>query len=103
FQELAPLENEPLDGQVKDLIDATTRKETQMDAFRQLEELGPKAVPAIIMLMDDRRDLAIPRIALSNPPKAWEAIRQYSPKKVVDAMSAILNPKFIRKTGGCGA
>jgi len=91
FQELAPPEKEPLYRKVKELIDAATSKETQMDAFRQLEDLGPKAVPAIIMLMDDHRDLAIPRIALSNPPKAWEAIRQYSPKKVVDAMSAILN------------
>jgi hypothetical protein len=91
FDDAWPPAREPLHARVKDLIDAATRKDTQMVAFRQLEELGEKAVPAIIMLMDDRRDLAIPQITLSNPPRHWEAVRHYGPKKVVDALAAILN------------
>ena len=91
FSEAFPPAEEPFLRKVKSLIDATTRKDSQMAAFRELEELGPKAVPAIIMLMDDRRDLAVPAISLRNPPGHWEAVRHYGPKKVVDAMDAILN------------
>jgi hypothetical protein len=91
FDNRFPPANEPLYQKVKDEIDATTRKSTQMGAFRQLEQLGEKGVPAIIMQMDDRRDLAIHAISLQNKsPEAWEACRQYGPVKVVDAMSAIL-------------
>ncbi|MEO8616327.1 MAG: hypothetical protein ABI600_14370 [Luteolibacter sp.] len=77
---------------VKKLIDATTRKESQKDAFKQLEALGWDGVPSIIMLMDDDRDLAIKHIELDNhAADAFEGIRQYGPSKVVDAMAAILN------------
>jgi hypothetical protein len=91
FDRLFPPEKEPLYSKVKGLIDATTRKETQMAAFRELEALGPRGVPAIIMLMDDRRKLAIEEISLENPPGHWEGSRLYGPKTVVDAMEAILN------------
>jgi hypothetical protein len=92
FSKAFPPAEEPLYERVKDLVDATTRRDSQMAAFRELEELGQKAVPAIIMLMDDRRDLAVPAILLVNKsPDAFESIRHYGPKKVVDAMDAILN------------
>jgi len=92
FVDKFPPTTEPLYQKVKSLIDATTRKSAQMGAFRQLEELGEKGVPAIIMQMDDRRDLAIPAISLQNKsPEAWEGLRHYGPEKIVDAMSAILN------------
>ena len=92
FDELVSAAEEPLYEQVKHLIDETTRPDTQMTAFRQLEELGAKAVPSIIMLMDDRRDLGTPNITLRNGPQLWwESVRYYGPRKVVDAMDAILN------------
>jgi hypothetical protein len=78
-------------GKVGKLIDATTRKDTQTDAFRQLEALGWDGVPAMILLMDDRRDLAVPHIELENQPGHFEGIRQYGPRQVVDAVAAILN------------
>ena len=86
-----PPEKEPLYNRVKELIDRTTQRETQVDAFGQLEKLGLDGVPAMIMLMDDRRDLAIPAITFVNPPGHWEGLRHYGPRKVVDAISAVLN------------
>lgn len=42
--------------------------------------------------MDDRRDLPDPRISLANKsPDAFEGLRHYGPKQVVDALAAILN------------
>ena len=42
--------------------------------------------------MDDRRPLPDPRISLRNKsPDAFEGIRHYGPKQVVDALAAILN------------
>jgi hypothetical protein len=62
------------------------------NAYKNLEELGDKAVPYIIMNMDDRRELPVKQISLVNKsPNAFEGIRHYGPKQVVDALSAILN------------
>jgi hypothetical protein len=91
FEKLVPPVDQALLEKVRKLIDATTRKESQMDAFRQLETLGWNGVPAMILLMDDRRDLAVPHIELENPPGHFEGIRQYSPQEVMDAVAAILN------------
>ena len=41
----------PLYSRVKDLIDATTRGESEVNAFSELESLGSPAVPAIVMLI----------------------------------------------------
>jgi hypothetical protein len=61
------------------------------DAFKMLEELGDKAVPYIIMNMDDRRALGVKHITLKNKsPNRFEGVRHYGPKQVVDALSAIL-------------
>lgn len=92
FEKFIPRVDRALLEKVRNLIDATTRKDTQMDAFRQLEALGWDGVPAMILLMDDRRDLAIPHIELENQADDhFEGIRQYSPREVVDAVAAILN------------
>ncbi len=92
FRELFPPEREPLYETVKGLVDDMTDAGTQHSAFAQLEALGSQAIPSIIMLMDDRRDLADPSISLRNDfPDAFEAFRHYGPEKVVDALAAILN------------
>lgn len=92
FSRLVRPEREPLFEKVKALIEATQDRTTQAQAFAALEALGEPAVPAIIMLMDDRRELPVKRISLVNKsPKAFEGIRHYGPKLVVDAMAAILN------------
>lgn len=66
--------------------------ERQDDVFRRLEALGPDAVPAIVMLMDDRTPLLFHRLSLLNQsPDAFERARHYGPELVVDALSAILN------------
>ncbi|MGV9008210.1 hypothetical protein [Brevundimonas sp.] len=60
--------------------------------FDRLIALGPEAVPAIIEQMDDRRALANPTISLVNhSPNAFEGIRHYGPKVMVDALAAVLN------------
>lgn len=91
YAKAIPQVNTSLLQAVRKLFDNTTRKETQMDAFRQLIALGWDGVPAMIILMDDRRDLAIPHIELENPEGHFEGIRHYGPRRVVDAVAAILN------------
>ncbi len=74
------------------LIKKSLRKETQHAAFAELEALGKVAVPAMILLMDDRRPLPIKGISLRNKSEnAFEGLRHYSPELVVDAMAALLN------------
>jgi len=92
FAALFPPERSRLYYPVKNLIDATLSKSTQRDALLQLEAIGPKAVPSIILLMDDRRTLAVRAIELKNTgPDSWEDSRYYRPELVVDALAAILN------------
>lgn len=83
---------QPIDKQVAVLIEKTLDKKTEQHAFSELEALGCAAVPAIIKRMDDRRRLPVPQISLRNkPPDAFEGIRHYGPRVVVDALAAILN------------
>jgi hypothetical protein len=64
----------------------------QQRLFDRLVALGPGAVPAIIEQMDDDRALPNPAISLVNhAPDAFETVRQYAPKVVVDALAAVLN------------
>lgn len=68
------------------------KADTEHKAFSDLEAPGCAAVPAIIRRMDDRRVLPDPSISLRNKsPQAFEAVRHYGPKEVVDALAAILN------------
>jgi hypothetical protein len=64
---------------------------TEEKAFAELEAMGKSALPAMIMLMDDRRELPIRHMELRNPSAAFEVFRQYSPQVVTDAITAILN------------
>lgn len=52
-------------------------------------DLGIEAVPALIVLMDDCRELPVQSISLENSPGHWEAYRHYGPKTVVDLADAI--------------
>jgi hypothetical protein len=80
------------DARVAALIEKIVHKETQEQAFKDLESLGCAAVPPIIRRMDDRRELPSHYIALKNNFQgAFEGMRQYAPEKVVDALAAILN------------
>ena len=74
------------------LIGKILNSSTEQQAFADLEALGCPAVPAIIERMDDSRSLPNPRISLRNKsPQAFEGMRHYGPRKVVDALAAILN------------
>lgn len=82
--------SEPLFGKIKALVDALTVENTESEAFEKLMQLGPEAAPALIMLMDDRRDLPRQHISLKAPPGNFESIIHYGPKKVVDALGIVL-------------
>ena len=84
-------EDEPSHVKVRSLIEATLHRRTEKRAFAQLEALGEAAVPAMIMFMDDRRELPLKEISLRNGPGGFEPFRHYGPKVVVDAIAAILN------------
>ena len=88
----SPKRSEEIDKRVGVLIEKMLAAKSEQKAFSDLERLGCPAVPAIIGRMDDRRVLADPRISLRNKsPQAFEAVRQYGPTEVVDALAAILN------------
>ena len=77
---------------VKKLIDDLTDIDRQFDAGLALERLGAEAVPAIIIHMDNRAALGRESISLKNmSSNAFEGVRHYGPKLVVDALAAILN------------
>lgn len=82
-----------VDKKVRALIEKmVTNAEAQHRAFAELEAMGCAAVPSIIERMDDRRELPDPNISLRNKSRqAFEGLRHYGPKKVVDALAAILN------------
>jgi len=84
--------SDPMFGTVRRLVNDFTNPREQQLAFAELEKLGDKAVPSMIALMDDRRDLAIPQISLKNNfAGAFEGVRHYGPEKVVDAIAALLS------------
>lgn len=96
--------NTPLYAEVRAIIEriaalpAPTREERrawpteQQRLFDQMIALGPDAVPAIIMLMDDDRPLPDRAISLRNlSPDAFEGIRHYGPDVMVEALAAVLN------------
>ena len=61
-------------------------------AFDSILGLGCRAVPDIVDRMDDRRELPIKYLRLTNDSsQAFEAFRQYGPEVVTDALAAILN------------
>jgi hypothetical protein len=90
FNRNFPAANEPLYVRIKALIDALTVEKTEGEAFDKLMHLTPEAAPAVIMLMDDRRDLPNPHVSFESSPGGFEGITHYGPQKVVDALSIIL-------------
>jgi hypothetical protein len=89
-----------LDQRVAALIEKLEDRKTEQQAFIDLEALGCPAVPTMIERMDDRRKLPDPAISLRNKsPDRFEAVRQYGPEKVVDALAAILNQLTGRQFG----
>jgi len=77
---------------VKVFIDRMSDAQTEEAAFATVESMGMPYVPAIIDLMDDRRELPDKRISLRNySPHAFEGLRHYGPDKITDAVAAILN------------
>jgi len=89
-----------IDKQVAALIEKTLEAKNEEQAFSDLEGLECAAVPAIINRMDDRRKLPDPHISLRNKSTGtFEAIRQYGPQVVVDALAAILNQITGRQFG----
>ncbi|KZC23962.1 hypothetical protein RHOFW104T7_11220 [Rhodanobacter thiooxydans] len=74
------------------LVDETTNPRTEMQAFEQLETLGPDAAPYIVHHLGDMRPLPIKEIELANgSPAAFEGVRHYALEVVHDVLSAILN------------
>lgn len=64
----------------------------QARLLKELQTLGIEAVPFIVKYMDDRRLLQFEYLALENRAvNRFEAMRQYSPRLVVDAIAAVLN------------
>jgi hypothetical protein len=83
---------DPMAQRVASLVEATTHKATEAQAFVELESLGDDAVPYLIGQLGDERTLPIKQISLVNKaPEAFEGVRHYSPKAVHDALSAVLN------------
>ena len=81
-----------VDKRVATLIEKMLKSDTEQKATSDLEALGCEAVPSVIQRMDDRRSLPYPGISFRNKsPKAFEEIRHYAPRQVVDALAAILN------------
>jgi hypothetical protein len=81
-------------ARVRELVSnlPSASQERQEQIFQQLEALGSAAVPAIVAQMDDRRPLAHQQISLVNDNSdAFEGLRHYDPKLIVDALDAILN------------
>ncbi|MBL4618376.1 MAG: hypothetical protein JKY46_11840 [Robiginitomaculum sp.] len=82
----------PLYDRVAELIEIASKSGKEAYSFRQLENLGTGAVPAIIAQLDNRRRLNHRYITLKNhSPDRFEAFRHYSPKLMVDALTAILS------------
>ena len=83
---------DPMARRVASLVEATTHKATEDQAFIELESLGDGAVPYLIGHLGDERALPIKQISLLNKaPDAFEGIRHYGPTVVHDALSALLN------------
>lgn len=79
-------------SKVKKFIEGMLSESTAEQAYAGLEKMGDAAVPSMICLMDDKRELTVNRITLkNNRPNAWEANRHYSIYVVQDALDAILN------------
>ena len=80
-----------LKNKVSSIISKMLDKEISNKAYADLEKLGTKATPYIIMQMDDFRELPVSSMSLKNKNRhAFEGIRHIGVKKVTDVLSEIL-------------
>jgi len=83
--------NVKLNKQVTKIIQKMLVKSLATKAYSELQKMGKKATPYIIMHMKDYRELPVQQISLVNTsPNAFEGIAHYGPKRVVDVLSIIL-------------
>jgi hypothetical protein len=92
---LSKLQNSSSDdigNQVTRAIDrlASSSEFQKKEGLETLLQLGCKSVPYIILDMNDHRPFH-GNLVLANPPGVFEVVRQYAPKQMIDALSAILN------------
>ena len=84
--------DDPMAKRVASLIDSTTRKSSEAQAFAQLQSLGDGAVPYLVGHLGDMRKLPVEQLSLVNKaPDAFERVRHYGPEVVHDGLSAVLN------------
>ena len=76
-------------SELKKIIEDMLVKATAKKAYSDLEKLGLPTIPAMICMMDDRRELAAPLIMLEYPPKSKRVI-QHTPRQVVDVLAIFL-------------
>jgi hypothetical protein len=82
------------------VIEKTLNKNTERQAFSELEALDCPAVPAIIQRMDDRRTLPHRYIGVRNKsPNAFEGITHGRPQRVVNALVVIVSQLTGREFG----
>lgn len=73
------------------LVERALNPSSRLQAFWGLEALGCRAVPAMVRRLDDRRPLSGGLSLVNTRPGAFEGMRHYSPRQMVDALAAILN------------
>lgn len=84
-------------GQVKTIIDwllaispaDPDAAALQAAGFERLESLGDAAATAMVMQMNDRRPLAVPRLSLGSG-KGPNSRRRHEPQLMIDALAAML-------------
>jgi hypothetical protein len=86
-----PIHSDSVARTIAQLVDETTKAQREQNAFAQLENMGPEAVPYIVSYLDDSRPLPEKSLTLANHSPAFEAQRHYTPQVVHDALAAILN------------
>ncbi len=84
--------NRKIENRVKMLIAEVSNTTTAQKACEELEAMGSKAVPYIIMNMDNYQKLPYSTISLQNKnPKAFEEYRHIRVKRVSDVLSEVLS------------
>lgn len=79
-------ENVPLYDRVKTLIADLLDRQKATSAFQQLHDLGNAAVPAMILLLDDRRQLPSATLEYNSQ----HATLQCAPRTVLEALAMVL-------------
>lgn len=84
--------DDPMAKRIASLIDSTTRKSSEAQAFAQLQSFGDDAVPYLVGHLGDMRKLPVKQLSLvDKAPDAFEGVRHYGPEVVHDGLSAVLN------------